>query len=210
MYRQKITDTDVSLKCLSPRLFEEVGDGLWTEGINSRIHYTGSRLWFGVDGIPAFQDMSPSEKASWGHLLQANLLETFSEATVEHLAKLGFECDSIELDPKSLAGEQTSEPEAVAFPFFVADFDQYTHNPYPCSSPDTWRISRLRAGALCAAALSVFQRLEEIAVGEEGEEPRVRAPMPSVVVMTFCGRHVRIWIAHRVGHKNLCVRTRFH
>jgi hypothetical protein len=59
---------------------------------------------------------------------------------------------------------------------------------------------------VCTAALNTFQRLAEIAVGENEENPRIRAPTPPMVTLTFCGKYVRFWIAYRVEDGNLCVR----
>jgi hypothetical protein len=70
------------------------GGELWVGDAGPGADTTSpSYLWFEVSGLPAFQAMDPSESASWKHLLRANLLETISETTAEHLARLGFDLD---------------------------------------------------------------------------------------------------------------------
>jgi len=113
---------------------------------------------------------------------------------VEHMKILGLECDELP-EPGFIA----DFPNDVIFPFFVMDFDPYTHKSCQCSSSRICHIARLRAGTVCAAALNLIDRLAEIAANEdEAEDTRVRAPIPPMVTATFYKQHVRVWIAYRV------------
>ena len=160
-----------------------------------------SYLWFEASRLPTFQTLDQSESASWKHLLRANLLETISEATLEHLTKLGFDLD---LDGKELASEPLSaEPESIAYPFFVMDFDWHSSGVYCRRSAGGWHHNNcLRASALLTTALSILQRLAKIAVKEDEEQTPVQLPTPPVVAMTFRGSYVRVSIVHQKEQGN--------
>ena len=155
--------------------------------------FSPSYLWFDVSALPAFQALDPSELASWKHLLRANLLETISETTVEHLVRLGFDSD---FDGRELASEPPSaEPETIAFPFFIMDFDWHSDGAYCHLASGRHHKNCLRADALWETALTILQRLANIAVKEDEEQP-VPLATPPVVAMTFRGSYVRLAIVH--------------
>lgn len=188
---------------------DRTGGQPWVEAAGPGANgTTPSYLWFEVSGLPAFRALDPSESASWKHLLRANLLETISEATAEHLARLGFDLD---LDGRELDSEPPSaEPETIAFPFFVMDFDWHSSGAYcPHSATGLHHNNCLRASSLWTTALSILRRLAKIAVKEDDEQPPVQLPTPPVVVMTFRGNYVRVGTVHQNEQGKDCVCASF-
>ena len=158
-------------------------------------------VWLPIDTLPAIEDIPPSERDSWRHLLLSNLLETTFDETADHLAKLGFNYSNIAPSSDSTLQENHSSPPAIALPFFMAHLDEYSFEPCNCTTSWTCHLSRYKAGTACAAALDVLDRLSAVAIPDGEEEMLLnRASAPPVILMGFCAQHVGIWLGFKIEH----------
>ena len=167
-----------------------------------------------VDSLPAFETVPPDQIASWRHLLLSNILDIFFDTTAQHLAKLGFERNA-NVDPGTApptAKGQPNAPNSLIFPFFVVACDE--HSGKCCvNSGDKSHSScntpvcpfHLPASVVCATALEVLRRLEGVAESDGKSSSSSETQLPTVVAMTFKGKHVGMWAVDKIDHTDIHV-----
>lgn len=159
-----------------------------------------SSVWLSLNSLPAFETIhSPAERASWQHLLLANVFDKFWIDTPKHLEQVGFDLAAAggQGDDDPILMERSTGPTDVKLPFFHLLEDRSVRESCRCSLHEPKYPSHSSgSGPASAAALHFLDRLSQVSISDEEAEDGFRSPPPPpVVLVKFVDQFVAIMVA---------------